>query len=478
MRRMMNRALPRTGSVLASLSLLLTGCVHYTPKPLSPEKTASALGARTLSDPGLRAFVEKSVGHPLPEWPPKSWNLDQLTLVAFYYSPELDVARSRWSGAKAAIVTAGARPNPSLILTPSYSTNPHDGVSHWMPGISLDVPIETAGKRGHRIAQAQYLSEAARWSVVTSAWSVRSTLVSALMDYSAAREREELSRRQLELQERIVRLQEGELAAGAVAGSDITASRIQLAKTRLDLDSTRAQVADARARSADALGIPLAALNGVELVFQFDAADAAELTTAEARRRALTGRSDILGALAEYEATQAALQGEIAKQYPDIHLGPGYAWTEGENMWSLGLSLDLPVFNRNQGPIAESLARRDEAAARFVALQATVIHEVDAASAALALAEDSSRNADDLLARQRQNLEAIRQQMAAGAVGALEEAAAQIEVANTESLAFEATVRRSQASRALENALQRPLGSETDAHAAVSQIESTEHSPR
>jgi outer membrane protein TolC len=461
--------------MVAALSvcvLELGGCAHYTPKPLIPEQTAMTLNARTLSDAGLHAFLEKSFGHELPQWPLKSWNLEILTLVAFYYSPELEVARSRWSGANAGIVTAGARPNPSLSITPAYSTNPPVGVGPWMPAIALDIPLETAGKRGHRIAQAQRLSEAARLSIVTRAWEVRRALAGALLDYSAGRHREGLLRQQLELQEQIVRLQEGELAAGAAAGSDVTASRIQLGKTRLDLDTMGAQVADARARSADALGVPLRALDGVELLFAFDPADASALTSEQARRRALMGRSDLLGALAEYEATQTALQGEIAKQYPDIHPGPGYAWTEGENMWSLGVSFELPVFNRNQGPIAEAVAHREEAGARFIALQAKVIHEVDAATAALTAADEASLSAENLLASQRQHLEDIEGQLKAGAVGAFELASTRIDAASAETLAFEASVRRQQAVTALEDAVQRPLGSEANAQTAVLQIES------
>jgi outer membrane protein, heavy metal efflux system len=472
----------RARAVVAALlgfgALGIAGCAHYTPKPLVPEQTAMTLEARTLSDAGLRAFIEKSLGHELPEWPLKSWTLDQLTLVAFYYSPELEVARSRWSGASAGVITAGARPNPSVSLTPAYSTNPPVGVGPWMPAIAFDIPLETAGKRGHRIDQAQRLAEAARWSIVTSAWQVRRALVTASLDYSAGRHREGLLRRQFELQEQIVRLQEGELAAGAVAGSDVTTARIQLGKTRLDLDTTRAQVADAGARSADALGVPLRALDGVELVFDFDPTDTSALTSEQARRSALTGRSDVLGALAEYEATQAALQEEIAKQYPDIHLGPGYAWTEGENMWSLGLSLELPVFNRNQGPIAEAVAHREEAANRFTAVQTKVIHEVDAAIAALKVADESSLSGYNLLAAQREHLEAVEGELKAGAVGAFEVASARIDTSSAETLAFEARVRRQQAVRALEDAVQRPLGSEADAQTTVLHIESTQRSPR
>ena len=42
--------------------------------------------------------------------------------------------------------------------------------------LTSDLPLETAGKRGHRIEAAGHLSESARLNIATVAWQVRSTL--------------------------------------------------------------------------------------------------------------------------------------------------------------------------------------------------------------------------------------------------------------------------------------------------------------
>ncbi|MGH8260635.1 MAG: TolC family protein, partial [Steroidobacteraceae bacterium] len=302
---------PRRGPVILVSSAclaLVSGCAHYTAERLVPAQTANRLDSRTLTDPALRAFIERNLGHTLPAWPLKSWDLQLLTLVAFYYSPTLDVARTRWSAANAAIITAGARPNPTLALVPAYSTNPPVGIGHGMPTIEFDVPIETAGKRAYRILEARHAAEAARWNVISTAWQVRRRLTGALLDYAVARHRTGLLESELQLQEQALQRSEGELAAGAVAGSDLTAARVQVAKTRLDLETARADVIQARASCAEALGVPLRAMEATALRYEFDPANASALTSEEARRRALQGRSDVLAALAEYEAAQAALQ--------------------------------------------------------------------------------------------------------------------------------------------------------------------------
>ena len=194
------------------------------------------------------------------------------------------------------------------------------------------------------------------------------------------------------------------------------------------------------------------------------------MTSAEARRAALQSRPDILAALAEYEATQAALQLEIAKQYPDVHLQPGYQFDQGDNKWSLGLTVELPVLSQNQGPIAEATARRQEAAARFNALQAKVLAEIDRAVAVFWLSETNAAALRALAGEQAKRSEAVAAQLKAGAADQLDLLNAQLESAAAELVQLEGQIKLQQALVALEDAVQRPL----NLPAAVLQSERTE----
>src|SRR2546426_943634 len=102
---------------------MLAGCARFEPKPISPAQTAARFEQRTLDAPELHTFIEKNLGRELGEWPPKRWNLELLTLAAYYYQPSLDVAHAQWRVAEAAAISAGARPNPTLSLAPGYTAN-------------------------------------------------------------------------------------------------------------------------------------------------------------------------------------------------------------------------------------------------------------------------------------------------------------------------------------------------------------------
>ena len=131
--------------------------------------------------------------------------------------------------------------------------------------------------------------------------------------------------------------------------------------------------------------------------------------SAQVRDAALTNRTDILGALADYAASQSALQLEIAKQYPDIHFGPLYQYNNGDHQFTLSVSAEIPLLNQNQGPIAEATARRTEAAAKFNALQAKVINQIDRAVAAYRVSLENFAALQALAQSQKQQSEAVEE---------------------------------------------------------------------
>ncbi len=439
------------------LSLVLSGCARFQDQPLSASETAADFESRTLADAGLRGFLETHLRRPLDEGAPSSWDFTNLVLAAFYYHPDLDVARAGWAVAAAGKTTAAERPNPTLSVTPAYNTTTRIP-SPWVVTPALDLPVETAGKRGYRIAQATQLSEAARLNLALVAWQVRSRVQRSLVELGAARAREALLAEQQAIQFENVRRLEQQHEAGAISAFELTQARLASDSTRLAWRDAGRQGAEARVQLADAIGVPVKALDGVEISFAGLSELSGEVPAAEARRQALLSRADILGALAEYAARQSALQLEIAKQYPDVHLNPGYEFDQGDNKWSLGLSVTLPVLNRNRGAIAEAEARRTEAAAAFNALQARVAAEVDRAvaanQAALRKASDAEAIRTDLQSQERR----AQAMFQAGEISRSDLAALRVQLSASAVARLEALTQSQQARGQLEDALQSPLG--------------------
>jgi cobalt-zinc-cadmium efflux system outer membrane protein len=439
------------------LLILIAGCATFHSKPLSPAQTALTFESRTLDNDQLKEFLEKNLHQEITPWPPTSWDFNLLVLTAFYYHPELDVARAKWETARAGVVTAGQRPNPNLMLTPQYATHSPAGVSPWILSSILEIPIETAGKRGYRIAQAKHLSAAAHLDIATVGWHVRSRLRSSLLNLYTSIETESILKQQLVVQEEIVRALEKRLAYGEISRPVLTQAHISLDQTRLSVAETQKQKAQNRASLAEAIGLPVNILSGVDLSFDFLKELPKELPSQEVQRQALLNRPDILSALSEYEATQSALQLEIAKQYPNIVIGPGYKYDQGENKWSIGISFSLPILNQNQGPIAEAEARRKETAARFVDLQARVIGEIDRALAGYSGALHKLKTAEFLFTTQNQQEQSTQARVNSGEVDRLALLSAQLELDSTALSRLKAIYDAQQALGLLEDAIWRPL---------------------
>lgn len=364
------------------LLVLASGCAPYKyhPAPISPPALAANLEARGLDDPGLRAWMEQAAGFTPPSWPLSAWDLNSLTLAAYYFNPQMDVVRANAAVADSAIRTAAMKPNPSVGASAGYETAAE---SPYLLGFNFSLPIETAGKRGYRIAEATHLSEASRIQVAEAAWAVRSQVRVALVDLIYACATVAALQKQEALQSRYVELLEARFKAGEIPLPEVTTARIDLTNLRQTLRTAEGQVETARAALAAAIGVPLSGLTG-EIAIQPSeeeppAPDALPAQTV--RAQAIANRLDVQSALDQYEAAQSRLQLEVARQYPDIDLGPGYAYEEGVHLISLQLGAVLPLRNRNEGPIAEAEARRRAAGAQLLATQSQVLAQIDKALA-------------------------------------------------------------------------------------------------
>jgi outer membrane protein TolC len=441
---------------------VLAGCAHFEPKPLEPDKSAAQLESRRLDDAGLEKFVEQNLGYESTNWPLEKWDLNSLTLAAFYFHPDLEVARDQWLVAAAGLKTAGARPNPSVSATPAYDSQIPGNYSPWLLPVTLDIPIETAGKRGKRLAEAEKISESARWNYCAAAWQIRSNVRSSLLDFQMAARRAALLGDQFAAQTEIVKMLQQRLDTGAISRPELTVAQIALNKLQLDLSAAQSRRTEARSRLAEALGVGLAAIDGVVVEFDFSAKVPDGLTSTEARSVALRRRADILGALADYAAAEADLRLQVAKQYPDLHLGPGYAWNSGnagDSQWSLGLTLELPILDQNQGPIAEAEARRKLAAAKFVALQAQVIGTIDRAIAGLGAARAQLQTGRSVVDASDQQRKAVAAQVQTGAAERLDLLSTEIELNTVRLAQLDGEAQLQSAIGTLEDALQSPTDS-------------------
>lgn len=441
---------------IASLSgvFLLASCAvqRYRPVPIVPSATASAFESRNLADPGLQSFEEQNLGHPVSPWPPKTWDLQTLSLAALYFNPALDSARARVAGTGAALATAGARPNPSLSIAPGIPTP-------YLLTLDFAFPIETAGKRRHRTQVARSLDQAARFDLADSAWTIHSGVRIALLNYLLASRSLESFRSEENIREEQINILGQIFSAGEIPRQSVALARIELSKTHMAISMAEGQVRETKAALAAAVGLPAAALQSVDFSWpNIDTPPSAESFSPGAiQRGAVLNRLDLRRSLAQYAAAEAALQLEIAKQYPDINIGPGYTYEEKHSFFTLGLSTAVPLFNRNQGPIAEAEAHRKEAAAAFLERQAQIIAKSERALAVYTAALKEQAEGESLRKLQETQLQIMQQAIRAGVDNRLSLDNVEIQSWVLARARLDALAHAQRALGELEDAAQRPL---------------------
>jgi outer membrane protein, heavy metal efflux system len=436
---------------------LLAGCAaqRYTPARIDAGAAASQFESRSFADTGLRSFEESNLGHPVSPWPPKNWDLQTLSMAALYFNPALDLARARLATAEGAVVTASARPNPTVDFVPGVP-------APYLLTQDFLVLIETAGKRGRRVQIAQNLDQAAQFDLADSAWAVVMGVRLALLNYLVASRNLDLLRTEEKVRGDQVATLERILSVGEITRLDVDLARIEASKTQVATRTAEGQTADAKAAMAAAIGIPVAGLDGAEFSWSnMDTPPAPEsLSADQVRRDAVLNRLDIRRSLAQYAAAEATVHSEIAKQYPNFNIGPGYTYEERNSFFTLGFSTSLPVFNRNQGPIAEAEGRRREAAAAFLQTQAQVIARGERALDVYTAERNEVGEAQSLYQLQETQLQIVQQSIRAGADNRLSLDVVQIQLSVLARARLDALGRAQRALGDLEDAVQRPLDHE------------------
>jgi outer membrane protein TolC len=413
--------------VLALACASVAACIKYVPAPLEPEVNARAFAVRGLDDAGL---IQSLAGR---RDDGGAWGPDDLSLAAWYFRPELEVARRGWATAVAAEVTAGQRPQPGVSVTAvGGEAGPFE--SPWATILTATIPIELGGKRGARIAAARARSLAAELDARRLAWELASDVRTATLATVQGDSNVAAWRRRVVLSERLATQSERLYEAGGLGRSAVEQASITSRLAERELANAAVIATGARARLAQLVGIPGQALDTVRLRTDAERGCGwvAELGLDSLRTLALRRRYDMGAALARYAVAEGELRVAVAGQYPDLEIGPGFAWEQGLKRWILGLGLPQVLLNRNRGPIGEAIARRAQVASEVDGVQQRILSEVEVSVADCGAIQRASDAAADLVRTVARREQSVRSAFERGETGQFEGLSLALAVADAE----------------------------------------------
>lgn len=281
-------------------------------------------------------------------------SLNQALAQAMALNPQLAAARQEIGIAQGARDQAGLIPNPEL----SYEVEDTDRSSSTTT-VMLSQALELGGKRGARIDAARYGQSVAQLELARRLNGLRADVVQAFHAALRAQVGVDLARQSQQLGERALRVVEGRVRAGKSSPVDASRVQVELAEARLQLRRAETEQAMAYQNLALISGSPRA---------DFSRLDAASLSPGWPPRTVdllarLEQTAEMRHALAVIDQSDALLGSEKALRVPNltVSVGSQYDRAVRERVNVLGLSMPLPLFDRNQGNVLSAARRADQA---------------------------------------------------------------------------------------------------------------------
>jgi outer membrane protein TolC len=367
----------RSAIAIVSSCTLVAACQAYAPLPLP---TSDNLATTVTVDPAQQGWLIKS-GYRAPGSDPALSMWDAATL-AVINNPDLKAAVNSVKVADAKLYAAHLIPDPQLTWSIDAPLEHMAGlVSAYGIVPSYDIQALILHRSEVRGAEASRRQSA--FSVEWQAWQLAQKARDLFIQGKFLEEKLVLLERNVALFRQDYDREKKALASGDVTFAAVSADLVALADADRDLRAAR--------RQAAANQIALAAVMGVRPEIAFRLGDLSPLppnvTNVDALLASLPHRRpDLLALRAGYESQEATVRRAILAQFPSISIGVNRSRDNTDvNAIGPGVTMNLPIFNRNRGQIATERATRDQLRAEYQARVDQSISDVRAIQTEISL---------------------------------------------------------------------------------------------
>ena len=371
----MDRYLPRAGCTFALA--LAAGCATYEPAPLDPLGELASLERQTL-DAFRVEHVRAGEGAANPgEEFDATDGLDEseLVAVALTLNPDLRARRLEAGEARALLITAGLWPNPEIEVSARPGTGSTPGTA-----VDLDLLFELLrpGERSLREEVAGTRVEEVLAEIASEEWELTSEARAQRVAVLAGEQALALLDQETALRERGLAIVRRMREVGEGTELDVSTAELEVAEVRRDRRRAETDLESARRELNRLLGLPPAyPLRLSDSGKPFVVTVVEDLPDDALGARLVRGRLDLRAIEKAYAVAEGELHLAVLRQIPALRLGPSYGRDPtGDGFLGLALGLELPLFDRNQGEIAEKRSARERARAAYVA----ALHRLRAAA--------------------------------------------------------------------------------------------------
>jgi len=288
-------------------------------------------------------------------------SLDEAIQMALTHNHTLLAARTTILQSQAQEITAAIRPNPVIgadyQFIPAFSPSEFGVSASQVPlpqefDVNASNTFELGGKRHWRIMAARDQTAVTRSTVTDNERALIFQTASQFISVQLAESTLDLAQQDLKSYRQTVDISELRYKAGDMSQGDYLKIKLQLLQFESDL--SQAQLAKVQALS------DLRQMLGYESVpADYDVSgdfDYQPLRVGldDLQAKALQSRPDLRAAQQGITAAQSGFRLAKANAIRDLTLGVGYSQAGGDHTLDVSGSIELPIFDRNQGEIART----------------------------------------------------------------------------------------------------------------------------
>jgi cobalt-zinc-cadmium efflux system outer membrane protein len=280
--------------------------------------------------------------------------LDAALQTAFANNP--DLAAGQWD----IEIAAGGRQQAGLIPNPVASWDAEDTRRDTRTTtLKLSQTLELGGKRGARIDVATRAQDAAALALEQRRNTLRAEVIDGYYGALRAQERLDLAQRSLALAERGLVVANGRVTAGKSSPVEATRAQVQLSEIRLEFNRAQMGLTDAYRRLAASTGSAATDFQAVATPSH----STPPLPSATHLLARLEQTAELRLAELQIVQNEASVGLEKAQRIPDldVSIGSQYDASVRERVNLVGVSMPIPLFNRNQGNVLAATRRADQA---------------------------------------------------------------------------------------------------------------------
>ena len=295
--------------------------------------------------------------------------------LALQRNPDLAAFGEERSATEAALLQAGALPNPVLDISGDNLRNARKAeAGDRSTTIQIGQLIELGGKRAARMRAAEAGHDLANWDYEAKRIEILSLVAQRFVDVLAAQQRQTLAEEALALARQVSDAVARRVQAGKVSPVEETKARLAQAGAEVELEQARREGFSARGT----LGALWAEPSPHFAKAVGDLEKPLSLPAYEQLAARVRNNPELARWAAELSRRQAGVDAEKAKTIPDLTVTAGITRFSqfDDRAYTIGLSLPLPLFNRNRGGILEASRRLDKASDELRAAEGRVLTEL------------------------------------------------------------------------------------------------------